>query len=168
MARRGEVQALMKGSLHPTETDGRSGVRRRRLAHRAAHRPLFVMDVPAYPRMLLITDAAVNVVPNVRDKADIVRNAIDLAQVLGIDTRRGWPSWRRWRPNQPRHAGTVDAAMLCKMADRGQISGGLLDGPLAFDNAINEAAAHISKNIPRRRWPAAPTSCSPPTWRPAT
>ncbi|MBX3644381.1 MAG: bifunctional enoyl-CoA hydratase/phosphate acetyltransferase [Rubrivivax sp.] len=145
MARRGEVQALMKGSLHTDELMGAvvsaaAGLRtERRISH------VFVMDVPAYPRMLLITDAAVNVVPNVRDKADIVRNAIDLAQVLGIDTPRV-AILAAVETVNPDMQSTVDAAMLCKMADRGQISGGLLDGPLAFDNAINEAAAR-TKNI---------------------
>ena len=145
MAGRGEVQALMKGSLHTDELMGAvvssaAGLRtERRISH------VFVMDVPAYPRMLLITDAAVNVVPNVRDKADIVRNAIDLAQVLGIDTPRV-AILAAVETVNPDMQSTVDAAMLCKMADRGQISGGLLDGPLAFDNAINEAAAR-TKNI---------------------
>ena len=144
MARAGEVQALMKGSLHTDELMGAvvsaaGGLRtERRISH------VFVMDVPAYPRMLLITDAAINVVPNVRVKADIVRNAIDLAHVLGIETPRVaiLAAVETVNPDMP---STVDAAILCKMADRGQISGGLLDGPLAFDNAVNEAAARTKK-----------------------
>ena len=144
MARAGEVQALMKGSLHTDELMGAvvsaaGGLRtERRISH------VFVMDVPAYPRMLLITDAAINVVPNVRVKADIVRNAIDLAHVLGIEMPRVaiLAAVETVNPDMP---STVDAAILCKMADRGQISGGLLDGPLAFDNAVNEAAARTKK-----------------------
>ena len=144
MASAGEVQALMKGSLHTDELMGAvvsaaGGLRtERRISH------VFVMDVPAYPRMLLITDAAINVVPNVRVKADIVRNAIDLAHVLGIETPRVaiLAAVETVNPDMP---STVDAAILCKMADRGQISGGLLDGPLAFDNAVNEAAARTKK-----------------------
>ncbi len=144
MARAGEVQALMKGSLHTDELMGAvvsaaGGLRtERRISH------VFVMDVPAYPRMLLITDAAINVVPNVRVKADIVRNAIELAHVLGIEMPRVaiLAAVETVNPDMP---STVDAAILCKMADRGQISGGLLDGPLAFDNAVNEAAARTKK-----------------------
>ena len=146
MARCGEVQALMKGSLHTDELMGAvvSSAGGLRTERRVSH--VFVMDVPAYPRMLLITDAAINVVPNVRDKADIVRNAIDLAHVLGIDTPRV-AILAAVETVNPDMQSTVDAAMLCKMADRGQIVGGLLDGPLAFDNAINEAAARTKKIV---------------------
>ena len=144
MARAGEVQALMKGSLHTDELMGAvvsaaGGLRtERRISH------VFVMDVPAYPRMLLITDAAVNVAPSLRDKADIAQNAIELAHVLGIEMPRVaiLAAVETVNPDMP---STVDAAILCKMTDRGQISGGLLDGPLAFDNAVNEAAARTKK-----------------------
>ncbi len=144
LARAGEVEALMKGSLHTDELLGAvvpsaTGLRTsRRLSH------VFIMDVPSYPRMLLITDAAVNILPNLEEKVDIVQNAIDLAHVLGIE--------------QPKVAilsavetvtskieSTIEAAALCKMADRGQITGGILDGPLAFDNAISLQAAQIKK-----------------------
>jgi phosphotransacetylase len=144
LARAGEVEALMKGSLHTDELLGAvvpsaTGLRTaRRLSH------VFVMDVPSYPRMLLITDAAVNIFPKLEEKVDIVQNAIDLAHVLGIE--------------QPKVAilsavetvtskieSTIEAAALCKMADRGQITGAVLDGPLAFDNAISRQAAQTKK-----------------------
>ena len=146
MARAGEVEALMKGSLHTDELMGAvvpsaTGLR---TARRISH--VFVLDVPAYPRMLLITDAAINVAPTARDKADIVQNAIDLAQVLGIAEPRVaiLAAVETVNPDMP---ATVDAAILCKMADRGQITGGILDGPLAFDNAISEAAARAKKIV---------------------
>ncbi len=144
MARAGEVQSLMKGSLHTDELMGAvvhsaTGLR---TARRISH--VFVLDVPAYPRMLLITDAAINVEPDARDKADIARNAIDLAHVLGIEEPRVaiLAAVETVNPDMP---STVDAAILCKMADRGQITGGLLDGPLAFDNAVSEEAARTKK-----------------------
>ena len=144
LARAGEVQSLMKGSLHtdellaaivPSATGLRTG---RRMSH------VFVMDVPAYPRMLLVTDAAVNIAPNVRDKADIVQNAIELAHILGVAQPKVaiLAAVETVNPDMP---ATVDAAMLCKMADRGQITGGLVDGPLAFDNAISIEAARTKK-----------------------
>jgi phosphate acetyltransferase len=144
MARAGEVQALMKGSLHTDELMGAvvAGATGLRTARRVSH--VFVLDVPAYPRMLLITDAAINVAPDARDKADIVQNAIDLAHVLGIDEPRVAILAAVENVN-PDMQSTVDAAILCKMADRGQITGGLLDGPLAFDNAVSEAAARTKK-----------------------
>ena len=137
MARAGEVQALMKGSLHTDELMGAvvAGATGLRTARRISH--VFVLDVPAYPRMLLITDAAINVAPNARDKADIAQNAIDLAHVLGIDEPRV-AILAAVETVNPDMQSTVDAAILCKMADRGQITGGLLDGPLAFDNAVSE------------------------------
>jgi len=146
MARAGEVQALMKGSLHTDELMGAvvhaaTGLR---TARRISH--VFVLDVPAYPRMLLITDAAINVEPNARDKADIAQNAIDLAHVLGIDEPRV-AILAAVETVNPDMQSTVDAAILCKMADRGQITGGLLDGPLAFDNAVSEAAARTKKIV---------------------
>jgi phosphate acetyltransferase len=140
LARSGEVETLMKGSLHTDEllAEVISSVTGIRTDRRVSH--VFVMDVPAYDRMLLVTDAAINIEPTLDEKADIVRNAIDLAHVLGIE--------------QPKVAilcavetvraslrSTLDAAALCKMADRGQITGAILDGPLAFDNAVSEQAA---------------------------
>ncbi|WP_290874494.1 bifunctional enoyl-CoA hydratase/phosphate acetyltransferase [Aquabacterium sp.] len=139
LARSGEVQSLMKGSLHTDELMGAvvaaNGLR---TARRVSH--VFVMDVPAYPRMLLVTDAAINIAPTVRDKRDIVQNAIDLAQVLGVACPKVaiLAAVETVNPDMP---ATIDAAMLCKMADRGQITGGLVDGPLAFDNAVSLEAA---------------------------
>jgi len=146
MARAGEVEALMKGSLHTDElmsavVASATGLR---TARRVSH--VFVMDVPAYPRMLLVTDAAVNVAPSAKDKADIVQNAIELAQILGIETPRV-AILAAVETVNPEMQSTIDAAMLCKMADRGQISGGILDGPLAFDNAISEEAARAKKIV---------------------
>jgi phosphate acetyltransferase len=144
LARAGEVQALMKGSLHTDELLGAvvpsaTGLRTsRRLSH------VFVMDVPAYPRMLLITDAAVNIFPKLEEKVDIVQNAIDLAHVLGIPEPRV-AILSAVETVTSKIASTLDAAALCKMADRGQITGGLLDGPLAFDNAISLQAAQTKK-----------------------
>ncbi len=132
----------MKGSLHTDElmaeeVNKETGIR---TARRISH--VFIMDVPTYPKPLFITDAAVNIFPTLEDKVDIVRNVIELAQALGI--------------KQPKVAilsavetitskipSTIDAAALCKMADRDQIIGGLLDGPLALDNAIDRAAAAV-------------------------
>ncbi len=140
MARAGEVEALMKGSLHTDElmaavVPSATGLR---TARRISH--VFVMDVPAYPRMLLITDAAVNIAPDLDCKADICRNAIDLAHVLGIPEPRV-AILSAMETINPKIESTLHAAALCKMADRGQITGGLLDGPLAFDNAISLEAA---------------------------
>jgi phosphate acetyltransferase len=103
---------------------------------------LFVLDVPTYPRILLITDAAVNIYPTLEDKVDIVQNAIDLAHALGIPEPK-IAMLSAVETVTPRITSTIDAAALCKMADRGQITGGVLDGPLAFDNAINLQAAEI-------------------------
>ena len=140
MARSGRAEALMKGALHTDELmhavlDHERGLR---TARRMSH--VFAIDAPGYPRPLFVTDAAINIYPTLADKHDIVQNAIDLAHALGIA--------------QPRVAilsavemvtesirSTLDAAALCKMADRGQITGGILDGPLAFDNAVSEEAA---------------------------
>ena len=146
MARAGEVNSLMKGSLHtdelmsavvPSATGLRTG---RRVSH------VFVLDVPAYSRLLLVTDAAINIAPNAKDKMDIAQNAIDLAHVLGAETPR-LAILAAVETVNPEMQSTVDAAMLCKMADRGQITGAILDGPLAFDNAISEAAAAIKKIV---------------------
>lgn len=136
----GEAALLMKGSLHTDELMGAvvehgSGLRtERRISH------VYIMDVPGYPKPLLITDAAINIAPTLQDKADIVRNAIDLAHVIGIDQPKV-AILSAVETVTPEIASTLDAAALCKMADRGQITGGLLDGPLAFDNAISAAAA---------------------------
>lgn len=144
LARTGQVAALMKGSLHTDELMAEvlsaDGLRtERRVSH------VFVMDVPAYPRTLLVTDAAINIQPTLLDKADIIRNAIDLARALGIDVPKV-AILSAVETVNPKIASTLDAAALCKMADRGQITGGVLDGPLAFDNAINVQAAR-SKHI---------------------
>jgi phosphotransacetylase len=101
---------------------------------------VYVMDVPDYPRPLLITDAAINVRPNLAEKADIIQNAIDLAQAIGI-VRPRVAILAAVETVSDRMPSTVDAAALCKMAERGQITGGVLDGPLGLDNAINAAAA---------------------------
>jgi phosphate acetyltransferase/phosphate butyryltransferase len=142
LVRTGEAEALMKGSLHTDElmheviakeTGLRTG---RRLSH------VFVVDVPTCPRLLFITDAAVNIAPDLAAKRDIVQNAIDLARVLGVVTPKVaiLSAVETLNPELP---STLDAAALCKMADRKQITGGLLDGPLAFDNALSEEAARV-------------------------
>lgn len=142
LCRSGEAEALMKGSLH---TDhfmhavmvGETGLRTtRRVSH------VFVLDVPTYPHMLLITDAAINIYPKLEDKVDIVQNAIDLAQVLGLSEPKV-AILSAVETVTSKIVSTIDAAALCKMADRGQITGGILDGPLAFDNAVNLKAAEI-------------------------
>ncbi len=144
MARNGDVEALMKGSLHTDELMGAvvSSVAGLRTARRISH--VFVMDVPSYPRMLFITDAAVNIAPKLKEKIDIVQNAIDLARVLGIKEPKV-AILAAVETVNPEMEATVDAAALCKMADRGQITGGILDGPLAFDNAISVQAAQTKQ-----------------------
>lgn len=140
LARAGEAQVIMKGSLHTDELMGvivsrDAGLRtHRRISH------VFVMDVAAYPKLLLISDAAVNIAPGLATKRDIVQNAIDVARVIGVETPRValLSAVETVNPDIP---STVDAAALCKMADRGQITGAVLDGPLAFDNAISAQAA---------------------------
>jgi phosphate acetyltransferase len=140
LVRAGEAEALMKGSLHTDELMAEvvaheTGLR---TARRISH--VFLMDVPAYPRPLLLTDAAVNIMPTLEDKADIVQNAIDLALALGMqEPKVAILSAVETVTNKLRS--TLDAAALCKMADRGQITGGILDGPLAFDNAVSVVAA---------------------------
>jgi len=146
MARDGKVDALMKGSLHSDELLGavvRSSAGLR-TARRISH--VFVLDVPAYPRPLMVTDAAINIAPTLEDKVDIVQNAIDLARTLGLEQPKV-AILAAVETVNPRMPATLDAAALCKMADRGQISGGLLDGPLAFDNAISEEAAKTKKIV---------------------
>lgn len=140
LVRSGTVRLLMKGSLHTDELMGAVVAREGglRTERRVSH--AYVMDVPDYPRPLIITDAAINIAPDLLAKADIVRNAIDLAHVIGIPSPRVaiLSAVETVNPSIP---STLDAAALCKMADRGQIMGGVLDGPLAFDNAISEDAA---------------------------
>jgi phosphotransacetylase len=143
LVKQGRAEVLMKGSLHSDEllaaiVSREGGLRTgRRISH------VFVMDVPTYHKVLIITDAAINIAPTLEDKLDICQNAIDLVNSL-----------RRDNPEKPKVAilaavetvtskmpATIDAAALCKMAERGQIKGGVLDGPLAFDNAISKQAA---------------------------
>src|SRR5262249_48974684 len=138
----GRAELLMKGSLHTDELMGavvhkETGLR---TARRISH--VFVMDVPTYPKPLFITDAAINIFPTLEDKIDIVQNAIDLFTGLGLGTPKVAVLSAVETVN-PKIPGTLDAAALCKMADRGQITGGLIDGPLALDNAINAHAAEI-------------------------
>ncbi len=140
LARAGEVEALMKGALHTDElmaavVDPQHGLRTaRRLSH------VFAIDLPGYPRPLFITDAAINVEPDLDDKRDIVQNAIDLVHALGIEMPRV-AILSAVETVSPKLKSTMDAAALCKMADRGQISGGIVDGPLAFDAAVSGEAA---------------------------
>jgi phosphotransacetylase len=142
MALAGEVHALMKGSLHTDELMGAvvapdGGLRTgRRMSH------IFVLDVPRYPKPLLVTDAAINIEPDFEAKADIVRNAIDLAHALGIAQPKV-AILSAVETVTPKMRSSMDAAALCKMVDRGQITGAVLDGPLAFDNAISAFAAGI-------------------------
>jgi phosphate acetyltransferase/phosphate butyryltransferase len=139
LVRAGKAEALMKGALHTDElmdavVDATLGLRtERRMSH------VYVLDVPTYPKPLLITDAAINISPDLAAKRDIVQNAIDMAHALGIAQPKV-AILSSVETVNPRVASTLDAAALCKMADRGQITGGLIDGPLAFDNAISPAA----------------------------
>ena len=142
LVREGKAEALMKGSLHTDELMG-AVVKREtglRTARRVSH--CFVMDVPSYDSAIIISDAAVNIAPTLRDKVDIVQNAIDLARALRMPEVRVaiLSAMETVNPDVP---STVEAAALCKMADRGQITGGILDGPLALDNAISPEAARI-------------------------
>jgi phosphate acetyltransferase len=140
MARSGEVEAIMKGALHTDEVMAAAvrpdtGLRtERRISH------AFVLDVPHYPKPMLITDAAINIYPTLDDKRDIVQNAIDLAHALAIATPKV-AILSAVETVTSKITSTVEAAALCKMADRGQITGGVLDGPLAFDNAVSKQAA---------------------------
>lgn len=144
LARDGSVAALMKGSLHSDEllheiTRPDSGLHtERRISHS------YYLEVPAYAQPLLLSDAAVNVTPTLIDKRDIVQNAIDLAHAVGIETVRV-AILSAVETVSPKLASTVDAAALCKMADRGQIRGALLDGPLALDDAVSAEAAAEKK-----------------------
>jgi phosphate acetyltransferase len=130
----------MKGSLHTDELMAAvlSSTNGLRTGRRVSH--VFAMDLPSHPRLLFITDAAINIDPDLDVKADICRNAIDLARLLGIETPKV-AILSAVETVNPKLPGTIDAAALCKMADRGQITDGVLDGPLAFDNAISADAA---------------------------
>jgi phosphotransacetylase len=142
LVREGRAELLMKGSLHTDEllaavVARETGLRtERRMSH------VFIMDVPTYHKVLVVTDAAINIAPNLEDKIDICQNAIDLARVLGIE-RPKVAILGAVETVSPKMPATIDAAALCKMAQRGQIRDGLLDGPLAFDNAISKEAAAI-------------------------
>ena len=140
LVRAGEAQLLMKGSLHTDELmhEVMAADTGLRTARRISH--VYIMDVPRYPRPLFITDAAINIAPSLEDKRDIVQNAIDLAHVFGMSRPRVAILSAVETVNSKLQS-TLDAAALCKMADRGQITGGVLDGPLAFDNAISREAA---------------------------
>jgi len=135
-------ELLMKGSLHTDElmrevTSSKTGLRtERRISH------IFIMDVPNYPETLFITDAAINIFPDLDAKRDIVQNAIDLFTQVGLGTPRV-AILSAVETVTSKIPSTIDAAALCKMADRGQITGGILDGPLAYDNAIDLEAARI-------------------------
>jgi len=146
LVRAGKAEALMKGSLHTDELMAEvvkkdTGLR---TARRISH--VFVMDVPSHPDALMISDAAVNIAPTLEDKVDIVQNAIDLARALGAPEVRV-AILSAMETVNPKVPSTVEAAALCKMADRGQITGGILDGPLALDNAISPEAAEIKKIV---------------------
>ena len=140
LARAGKVEALMKGSLHTEELMHEVVSQDRGLctAKRMSH--VFVMDAPEYPRLLFLTDAGINIYPDLEDKRDIVQNAIDLARALGIELPHV-AILSAVETVTPKLRSTIEAAALCKMADRGQINGGLVDGPLAFDNAVSLEAA---------------------------
>ena len=140
----GRAEALMKGSLHTDEIMG-AVVKRDtglRTARRISH--CFVVDVPTHPDALIISDAAVNIAPTLEDKVDIVQNAIDLTRALRFPEARV-AILSAMETVNPKVLSTVEAAALCKMADRGQITGATLDGPLALDNAISLSAAQIKR-----------------------
>jgi len=142
LVREGRAELLMKGSLHSDEllaaiVDKDSGLRTgRRISH------VFIMDVPTYHKVLMVTDGAINIAPTLEEKADICRNAMDLAHAMGIE-RPKIAVLAAVETVSSKMPATIDAACLCKMAERGQITGGLFDGPLAFDNAISKEAAKI-------------------------
>src|SRR6201987_2906137 len=144
LVRAGRAEALMKGSLHTDELMGAvvsktEGIRtERRISH------CFIMDVPGHPDPLVVTDAAVNIAPDLDAKVDIIQNAIDLAHAMGADEVRV-AILSAMETVTAKAPSTIEAAALCKMADRGQITGALLDGPLALDNAISPKAAAIKK-----------------------
>jgi len=140
LIKEGRAEVLMKGSLHSDElmsaiVSGEGGLRTgRRISH------VFIMDVPTYHKVLIVTDAAINIAPTLEDKVDICQNAIDLAISLGLERPKVALRCAVETVNAKMPA-TLDAAALCKMAERGQIKGGIVDGPLAFDNAISREAA---------------------------
>jgi phosphotransacetylase len=140
LVRQGEAELLMKGSLHTDELLGavvarETGLRTgRRLSH------VFIMDVPTYHKVLIVTDAAINIAPTLEDKVDICQNAIDLVIQLG-NLKPKVAILAAVETVTSKMPATIDAAALCKMAERGQITGAILDGPLAFDNAISKEAA---------------------------
>jgi phosphate acetyltransferase len=142
LVRQGEAELLMKGSLHTDELLGAVVARETglRTGRRISH--VFVMDVPTYHKVLVITDAAINIAPTLEDKVDIIQNAIDLVVPLGVERPKVAILAAVETVNSKMQA-TLDAAALCKMAERGQIKGAALDGPLAFDNAISREAAKI-------------------------
>ncbi|MGE3151562.1 MAG: phosphate acetyltransferase [Nitrospiraceae bacterium] len=144
LIRSGRAQLLMKGSLHTDELMGEVVKRETglRTARRISH--VFVMDVPTYHKVFAVTDAAINIFPSLEDKVDILQNAIDFFVALG----RKQPKvaiLSAVETVNPKIPSTIDAAALCKMAERGQIHGGIVDGPLAFDNAVSAEAARIKK-----------------------
>ncbi len=145
LVREGAAEALMKGSLHTDELMSEVVVHETglRTGRRMSH--VFILDVPNYPRLLFLTDAAININPTLMDKRDIVQNAIDLTHILGISNPMV-AILSAVETINPEIRSTLDAAALCKMAERGQIVGGTLDGPLAYDNAISPEAAHV-KNL---------------------
>jgi phosphate acetyltransferase len=141
LAAKGDVEILMKGSLHTDELIHAVLVQPKlRTGRRMSH--VFRFDVPLYPKPLLITDAALNIHPTLQEKVDIIQNAIDFARIMGVSTPKVaiLSAVEMVNPSIP---STIDAAALCKMADRGQIKGAILDGPLAFDNAISAHAAEV-------------------------
>jgi phosphate acetyltransferase len=144
LVRQGQAELLMKGSLHTDELLGAVVARETglRTGRRISH--VFVMDIPTYHKVLIITDAAINIAPTLEDKVHICQNAIDLAVSLGVSTPKV-AILAAVETVTSKMPATIDAAALCKMADRGQITGALLDGPLAFDNAISKEAAAVKK-----------------------
>ena len=142
LVREGEAELLMKGSLHTDELLGAVVARETglRTGRRISH--VFIMDVPTYHKVLIVTDAAINIAPVLEDKVDICQNAIDLAIALGVE-RPKVAVLAAVETVTSKMPATIDAAALCKMADRRQITGGLVDGPLAFDNAISREAARV-------------------------
>jgi phosphate acetyltransferase len=142
LVREGKAELLMKGSLHTDELLGAvvsrdAGLRTgRRISH------VFLMDVPTYHKPIIVTDAAININPTLEDKVDICQNAIDIARVMGVRKPKV-AILAAVETVTSKMPATIDAAALCKMADRKQITGALLDGPLAFDNAISKDAAKI-------------------------
>ena len=142
LVRQGKAELLMKGSLHTDELLGavvarETGLRTgRRLSH------VFILDVPTYHKALVVTDAAINIAPTLEDKVDICQNAIDLASSFGVGTPKV-AILAAVETVTSKMPATIDAAALCKMAERGQIKGAIVDGPMAFDNAISKEAARI-------------------------